>query len=51
MNPPAAPANVQFKCDQCIFEAITEKSMIKHKKKKHDMDQIDGNSFICNEKN
>ena len=35
LNPPAAPENVQFKCDQCRFEAITENRVKYHTRLKH----------------
>ena len=37
-------------CDQCKHTTKTENGMTKHKKNKHDIDQLDGNSSICKEK-
>ena len=38
-------------CDQCKHTTKTENGRIKHKKNKHDIDQLDGSSSICEEKN
>ena len=36
-------------CDQCKHTTKTKSCMKRHKKKKHDLEQLDGNISICGE--
>ena len=38
-----------FSCDQCKHTTKTENGMKRHMKNKHDLEQLDGNSSICEE--